>query len=91
MLVKIRRINSIREYAAITTLTLFLALVMVQIMFVVVGLLAMTVPSPNGRVQPLSYIITAAFVIVSATFGAVGYVQDRRRQHIVKMIQEIEQ
>lgn len=88
--VKVRRINSIREYAATTTLQLFITLVIVQLMFVVDGILAMTVPSPNNRVQPLSYVITASFVIVSFVLALLGFMQDRRRHNIVHMIRDVE-
>jgi len=88
--VKIRKINSIREYAAVTTLQLFTALVIIQLMFVVDGGLAMTVPSPNNKVQPLTYIITASFILVSALMALVGFMQDRRRANIIHMIKEVE-
>jgi hypothetical protein len=88
--VKIRRINSIREYAAITTMSMFIAMVIVQVVFVIDGALAMSIPSPNNHVQPLSYVITSSFILCSFILSLLAYVQDKRRNNIIEMIKQAE-
>lgn len=88
--VKTQKINSIREYAALTTMSMFVALVVVQLVFVIDGCLAMTLPSPGGKPQPLSYIITASFVLCSCILALLGFIQDTRRRYIITMIEENE-
>lgn len=85
-----RRINSIREYAATTTVYMFTTWTLVQGMMVGVGVLAMTVPSPGARVQPTSYAISAAFIGVSAMLGIGGYVMDKRRSALIDKINDLE-
>lgn len=84
------RINSIREYAAITTVLMFLTWTITQFMFVLVGAIAMTSVSPNNKVTPTSYVITVAFILISALFALAGYVIDIRRSKLIEKILEIE-
>lgn len=86
MLVRINEINGIIDYSAATTLSLFTALLVVQIMFVLDGVLAMCISSPNNHVQGLSYIITSSFVLVSVIMAGTGYIQDKRRQALAAKI-----
>jgi hypothetical protein len=86
-----RRINSIREYAATTTVFMFATWTLVQMMFVLVGLVAMTVPSPNRRVAPTSYVLTGAFVMTSFFLAVGGYIIDQRRKALIAKINSMEE
>jgi hypothetical protein len=88
--VKKKKINSIREYAATTTFLMFASWTLVQFVFVVIGFLAMLVESPNNVVSPVSYVLTMAFVVVSALLAVSGYITNARRQALIKKIAEIE-
>jgi 4-hydroxybenzoate polyprenyltransferase len=70
--VKKNKINSIREYAATTTFLMFASWTLVQFVFVVIGFLAMLVESPNNVVSPVSYVLTMAFVVVSALLAVTS-------------------
>src|SRR4051812_33551516 len=51
---RVLKINSIREYAAITTVIAFLSWTAVQMVFAVIGIIAMVVPNP-GVLSPVQY------------------------------------
>lgn len=87
-----RRINSIREYAATTTVFMFTTWVLVQLMMVMVGTLAMTQPSASpAHISPTSYGITTGFVLISAILGLGGYIMDKRRVSLVAKINSLEE
>lgn len=92
MYIRRRRINSIREYAAITTFVMFGSWVCIQAVFVFVGIIAMTQPNPTNNQKPqfLQFLLVIAFCSCSVFMAVVGYVVDVRRRHIVSLIAAIE-
>lgn len=87
---KIRRINSIREYAAITTLILYGCLMIVQFMFVMIGVILMFVPNPDRPYSVGQYVVASAFITVSAVFDVTLLTLEARRQELLRKIAEIE-
>lgn len=89
--IRIRRINSLREYAASTSLTLFCYLALIQVMFVLVGGLAMIAPNHSNEPSPMSYVITAVFLLISLMSSAIAFIVNKRRRNLLEMIRAIEE
>lgn len=87
-----RRINSIREYAAITTIIMFSCMTLVQFMFVVIGGIAMTIPKHETHATTKSeWVVTTGFILVSFSLDIMLFLTERRRQQLLTKIQEIEE
>jgi hypothetical protein len=88
---RVRKINSIREFSAITSVVLFSYMSFVQFAFVLVGVLAMLTPptGPSSR-PPTAYGITTAFLLISWVSSGVAFVVDRRRRYLRSMILKAE-
>ena len=83
------RINSMREYAAVTTVIAFTSWTTVQAFFTLIGAVAMSVVNPT----PLSltqYTILALFVAGSVSLSWAAYVVDKRRIELKQKIEAIE-
>lgn len=89
--VRRRRINSIREYAASTTLYMFGSWTFIQVVFVLVGIAAMTIPSPQSLVSSVQYAILIGFVGISFFLAISGYIVDNRRAVLINMIAQMEE
>lgn len=87
---KMRRINSIREYAARTTLVAFGLWSMVQLLFVLIGIVSLIRPERNAA-DPLTYSIMVGFILVSFILAVGTFLVERLRQRLIEMIAEIEE
>jgi hypothetical protein len=87
---KLRRINSIREFAAVTTMILYGCLTLVQFMFVVIGVFLMFIPNNAHPYSPGQYVVATAFITVSAIFDITLLVLEARRQELLRKIAEFE-
>lgn len=80
--------NSIREYAATTSMIVFGALCIVPCMNTLAGVLAMAIPSASlNKVHPITFMITGIFITKSILVACFAYWIDRRQ---VRLIREIE-
>ena len=86
-----RRINFIREYAAITTMIAFGTWTVGQLMFALVGAVAMAQPNVSSSLTPTQAAITVCFILVAVLFALSAYIVDVRRQVIVRKIAEMEE
>lgn len=80
--------HRIRQYAAKTSLLIFIGGCITQLSYVVVGIVAMTQPSVHHRVSVANYITGSSFILssaISVVFAAVIY---RRRVKIVQMLEK---
>jgi len=82
------RINSIREYAAITTMIMFFMSALVQFMFVLIGVVLMT--TKNGSSQSPQILIFSMFVTVSLSKNFLLYIVNTRRRKLIEKIKEVE-
>lgn len=87
---RVRQINSIREYAAITTVIAFASWAIVQMIFVFIGVVAMLNVNVS-RVSTFQYVTVGVFLCGTILLSMAGYTVDRRRRHIQEMIANIEQ
>lgn len=87
---RVRRINSIREFSAITSMTLFGYLALVQYMFVFIGLIAMLAPNPHDRTSTTGYAITVTFLLVSVMSSGIAFLIDKRRRALIALIDMFE-
>lgn len=89
---RIRRINSIREYAAITTLWCFVTWTLVEFSFCMAGVNAMTVPNPDSKIHPPAqqYITLGIFEFMSFLLAWAAFTIDRRRIFLVRKLEELE-
>ena len=85
------RINSIREYAAITTIILFGSHALVQFVFVLIGAIAMTLPSQGGSASAGQRAVAAAFILVSLVMNTTLFVVEKRRSWLVAKLAEMEE
>ena len=87
--IRIKKINSIREYAAITTVILFVTLTLVQFLFVLIGVVAMLAEQSTSGSRT-GYVVAALFIFVSFMLDVSLYTVEKRRSALVKKIAEIE-
>lgn len=86
-----KKINSIREFSAMTTLILFGYLALMQFMFVLVGFLTMLAPQSNTNgAASTKFMVTGIFLLLSFLSSAIDYVVDKRRRSLRDMITALE-
>lgn len=61
---------------------------MIQMVFIIVGTVALMLPSPENNIQPLTWVITALFVFSSFIFSLGAYVLNARKERLFKMIRD---
>lgn len=83
-----RKINSIREHAAQTTLMLFATLASVQFVFVLLGFVALA--TPDHAHSRTDYVFSIIFIMVSFALALMGYVQNVRREALIALIEQVE-
>lgn len=87
--VRHRRINSIREYAAITTMLMFGSWTLVQLAFVLLGGVAMLIP--QQRVVGTGQLaFSVSFILVSAFLAIMSYILNARRKKLIEKIADLE-
>lgn len=87
---KIRKINSIREYSALTTLMAYGTWAFVQFIFVLIGVDAMTrEPRPGGVKRQIFSLV--CFLTVSVLLSCTAFIIERRRQALISKIKELEE
>lgn len=82
------RINGIREYAAINSVIVFSSMALTQFVFVLIGIIAMLEPSPNQKVQTLSYVIGSLFSLASASKTIFAIILVIRKKRLLEKIEE---
>lgn len=87
---RIRRINSIREYAAVTTVIAFASWTATQLVFVLAGVAAMVAHNHLG-LTVTSYALSGLLVLGSVLLSWAAFETDRRRQAIENKIIQIEE
>lgn len=87
--VKRRRINSIREYSAMTTTFMFFSWTFVQAIFVALGIIAL-VSHNSTKPSPSQYGLTMGFIAVSIFLALAGFIIDTRRRELIEKIRSIE-
>lgn len=90
VVLRVKRINSIREYAAMTTVYLFSALTIVQFLFMLIGGILMMRPETNEHPTGGVFIVGSLFIMTSMIFDVLLLLVERRRQVIIRKIAEIE-
>lgn len=86
-----REINGYREFAAVTTIRLFIFLTLIQFIYTVIGIAAMTQPPPYnpGQHPPtLNVVIGSVFVVTSFFFDIMAYITNVRKRRLVGMLQK---
>lgn len=83
--------NGLRRHAAISSVLIYMGMTMTQLGYVIIGIIAMILPSPNNKVQPLTYVITAVFITMSVFKTLISFALNRRRDELVKMVKEREE
>jgi uncharacterized oligopeptide transporter (OPT) family protein len=76
-----QKINSIREYSAVTSVVLFAYLATIQFAFVLVGILAM-VSLNSPRSGTASFATTGIFLLLSFLSSGIGFIVDKRRRFL---------
>lgn len=90
--VRVRKINSLREYSARLTVFTYGILTFAQFAFVMIGIVAMFIPPPPGNptVNPLQVLLTVMFIAVSAVMATGAYINEHGRRKLVDKIAELE-
>jgi hypothetical protein len=83
-------INYSREYSATTTIWIFGGMMFSQFIYVVIGVAAMLLPSPNEVVHPFTFVVTIAFICSSAIMSVIAYVIEARKEQLIQMLTELE-
>lgn len=81
-------LNHYREFSANTTILTFMMLALIQLCYVVSGVIAMLVPTPDDSVTPTTYGLTAVFLFSSAAFDLLALMINRRKGDLIEMIKE---
>jgi len=81
---RLNKINHIREHAAVTHVLSFAGMSFVQFVMLLIGLMAMTIP--DNPVSKFRYAVATIFIIVSFVLALLGWVQESRRRHLLRMI-----
>lgn len=84
-----RRINSIREYAAMTTVYAFGSAALVQLGYFIVGVNAMTANDPMHHTAKQA-VTLVVFVFTSVTLSSMAIIIERRRNILKKKLEEAE-
>lgn len=85
--VRVRKINSIREYSARLTVVTYTSWTVVQGVFVLMGAIAMTIaPTTNRAVTPFQIVLTSGFLAVSILLAVIAYVNERGRIALLRKI-----
>jgi hypothetical protein len=88
VVLRVSKINSIREYAAMTTLYLFATVCVIEFVFTLIGFVAMSLP--NARVTTGGYVIGSLFICVTFALSIMLFLVERRRQVLLKKIRSFE-
>lgn len=87
---RIKKINSIREFSAVTSLALFAYLALSQFMFVLIGVLSMLAPNAKSGQSGAQFAVAGVFLLVSVTSSGIGFIVDKRRRALRRMIEALE-
>lgn len=85
-----RKINSTREFAALTTLFLFACIMIVQFLFVMVGVISMMLTNHPGTTAGQTMIATS-FLLVSAMMDVMLFITEKRREELLRKLKEQEE
>lgn len=86
---RVKKINSIREYAAITTLLAYGSWTFIQFVFVVIGLNAMSKPTPGNAEKQIFALV--CFLTISIFLALLAIIIEQRRTILVRKIRDIEE
>lgn len=85
---RIKQINSIREYAAVTTLLAYSSWALIQFIFVLIGANAMTKPAPGGANRQIFAL--ACFLSISVFLALLAITIEQRRTTLVEKLRKLE-
>lgn len=81
--------NGVREYAAINSVIVFCSMTLTQLVFVIIGLIAMMqVPAVQDQVSPLTYVIAGLFMLASASKTVFAIILVVRKENLVGKIED---
>lgn len=83
---KENELNGLRQHAATSSVFIYVTMSATQFGYVLIGVIAMILPSPNNHVQPLTYVITAVFITMSVIKTTMAYIINERREALRHMI-----
>lgn len=84
-------INSIREYAAISSLISEALRVLIQFIFFSVGVVSLFIRSQNAeKVPAFQWVLTIAFLVVAFMLVGASWIDKWRRENLIKKIVELE-
>ena len=82
------KINGIRDYAALTTLLLYSAITLVMVGDSVIGLVAMTQPTPARKPTVTTWTLTSIFIFTTFVLAGTLYLVERRRNVLIVRLKE---
>lgn len=83
---KENELNGLRQHAAISSVFIYLTMSMTQFSFMLIGIIAMILPSPNNHVQPFTYVITGVFISMSVFKSIMALLINHRRDELRLML-----
>lgn len=86
---RIRSINGIREYAAITTVIAFISWTGCHLVFLLTGVVLLVTKNRSG-INITVIVLTCLVVSGTAMLSIAAYVVDKRRKRLVHKIADIE-
>jgi hypothetical protein len=89
IVLRIKKINSIREYAAMTTMCAYASWTLTQLIFVLIGVHAMSRP-PVSAESSRQLFPLICFLFISAILAGTSIFIERRRVRLLMKIREIE-
>lgn len=88
---QIKRIDGLRRYSGRLSALTYGTWTLVQLVFVLIGVVAMTQPSPPHQiVTALQIEITVAFILTSLIIAGASFYNERGRRELLRKIAEIE-
>lgn len=84
---RVQKVNGFREFSATTTIWVFTTLTLIQFIYVIIGGVAMTIPT-NDHVSSGSVAVGGILVVTSFFFDIMAYIINARKGRLVEMLKE---
>lgn len=84
------KINGIRDYSAFTTTIMYSTVLMIEFLFVTLGVVAMFIPAATAHVTPLAFVITFCLFTINFMMTLASFSVERRREVLIRRLAEIE-
>jgi len=83
-----RGLDSIREYAAVNSVLIFATMTTTHLSFVVVGIVAMSIPpSTQHVIAPIYYVMAGIFMFTSSVKTLLAIIITTRKNNLVERIE----